>query len=558
MSNELQLRRVTLSITIIICLMSLVPLISSLKSKKEIQSLLQKDKAYRESLVILKEHLNRLELAEKEFFLKKDKIYFHSLKLVKIDVLNDISAIRKYPGHKEIKLNVIRHFKTLDQLSQIIQKEGREDTGLIGEARKIVHQIERYLKKSKTFKYRNYISYLLIRRYEKDFLLRDKLVYYQRLVEEISKNEKRLPKKYYDKYRLYIEKINQIQLVRSRAKTLFDNLNWSLNEIQLSILRMDTKLQQELLDQSSSIEQRQQRVAIMLLVFSLAISGSAVVLLRVFRGHSQQMHKLNNELSKKVVEIESMQKKLVSQQKLASLGNLATGIAHEIKNPLNIIIASMDNLRDLLIDKVLPRFDKSKDLESIEDLSFLMKAIEDGAQRSDVIIKGMLDLTSNIDTERSVIEVGELIDECLNGLSEKTSYRLEVKSELVSNWKLIGCKSQLKKGLLSILDNSLYFMGERAKKEVGFAGELKISLIDEAGKHKIIIEDNGIGIDKEILDRSRHLEPFYSSKPTGEGVGLGLSITNDIMIQHGGTMTYDSLDPGCRVTITFKNLRGLA
>lgn len=271
----------------------------------------------------------------------------------------------------------------------------------------------------------------------------------------------------------------------------------------------------------------------------------------------------NKKLEETLAKLKQAQSKLVQSEKMASLGLLMAGIAHEINNPINFISGGLNSLalnfqeiKEVLsvVNKLEMDKDNSKwiqeiintkdkvDLETIEDeIGFLFKSINNGTQRATEIIKSML---SFIRTSKSNFEEYDLhkgLDSSLIMLQSKLKNKIEV----VKNYgkiPLVQCNSgQINQVLLNILLNAVQAIEEKGE----------ICIFSSTEKNMVIIEisDNGKGITEE--EKQNIFDPFYTTKAVGKGTGLGLSISYSIIENHGGSVECES-SPGKGSTFIIK------
>lgn len=253
-------------------------------------------------------------------------------------------------------------------------------------------------------------------------------------------------------------------------------------------------------------------------------------------------HILSDKLEERNAELQAAQEKIISKEKLASLGNLSAGIAHEIKNPLNIIkngtIMSQKIIKDLSKDHEL---DESC-LKKKEKLDQLSEMINRNVDRANSIIKNMLLQSRSGEATLSEVNLDKLLKETFDFVmpSVKVKYNINVEFEWDLNSKsLINIYLQeVSRVLVNILENSYYALEEKKQHFPDYQPKISFKTFDDDSYVFVIIKDNGIGIDSEILPKI--LEPFYSSKPPGDGTGLGLSLVYDVIKMHLGELDIKS------------------
>lgn len=253
----------------------------------------------------------------------------------------------------------------------------------------------------------------------------------------------------------------------------------------------------------------------------------------------------NNELNSALKKLKEMQNQLIAQEKLASLGSLAAGIAHEIKNPLNFIIngAKIVQLANVSLFKSIYEDGSKDDINpNLDRLKVASQLIIDHGTRADNIVKTMLEHARTQTNDMDFYDINEIIAENLNLAihSMKTKYPMKLTPEIIKVEinKLKLNKASIGRAFFNIIDNALYALHERCEIEDVFVPKLKIETMDDNKFVYIIIEDNGFGIDE--LKIKDIFNPFVTTKPTGVGTGLGLSITYEIISQHNGVVEVES------------------
>ena len=255
-------------------------------------------------------------------------------------------------------------------------------------------------------------------------------------------------------------------------------------------------------------------------------------------------------------DLEAAQANLIQAEKMASLGQLTAGIAHEIKNPLNFVnnfaALSVDLLNELK-ETAAPGFAALTDDQraEIDDVSAMLTSnlekITEHGKRADGIVKSMLEHSRGSSGERRVVDLSTLIDEALNlayhgARALDQSFDITLERNLGEGIEQIELSPQdMTRVFLNIFSNGFYAATRRARNggDARFVPMLKVTTRDLGDAAEIRVRDNGTGIPAEIRDKL--FQPFFTTKPTGEGTGLGLSITYDIVTkQHGGSITVDS------------------
>jgi GAF domain-containing protein/nitrogen-specific signal transduction histidine kinase len=255
-------------------------------------------------------------------------------------------------------------------------------------------------------------------------------------------------------------------------------------------------------------------------------------------------------------ELRTAQANLIQAEKMASLGQLTAGIAHEIKNPLNFVnnfaALSVDLLSELK-ETAAPGFatltnDQRTEIEDVSAMltSNLEKITEHG-KRADGIVKAMLEHSRGSSGERRTVDLNALIDDALNlayhgARAQDQSFNITLDRDFGVGIAPIEVNPQdITRVFLNIFSNGFYAAMRRAREggDAGLVPTLKVATIDGDDAVEIRVRDNGTGIPADIRDKL--FQPFFTTKPTGEGTGLGLSITYDIVTQqHGGSIAVDS------------------
>ncbi|HEY3793648.1 MAG TPA: ATP-binding protein, partial [Bradyrhizobium sp.] len=262
------------------------------------------------------------------------------------------------------------------------------------------------------------------------------------------------------------------------------------------------------------------------------------------------------ELAASLEELRTAQDRLVQTEKLASLGQLTAGIAHEIKNPLNFVnnFSSLsaeltDELNDVL--KTATLADKVR--EEVDELTGLLKdnlqKVVQHGKRADSIVKNMLLHSREGSGDHRPADINALLDESLNlayhgARAEKPQFNVTLQRNFDPNAGMIEVFPQeITRVFLNLVGNGFYAVTKRKAENVdGFDPVVSASTRDLGDHVEIRIRDNGTGIPPEV--REKMFNPFFTTKPAGEGTGLGLSMSHDIIVkQHNGTIDVDT-EPG--------------
>jgi two-component system NtrC family sensor kinase len=265
-----------------------------------------------------------------------------------------------------------------------------------------------------------------------------------------------------------------------------------------------------------------------------------------------------NELQKSLHDLNLAQSQLIQKEKMASLGELTAGIAHEIQNPLNFV----NNFSDVTIELIGELFEELKNNDPEEAMAVAdsiresLEKISHHGKRADNIVKGMLE-HSKVDTGKiEPTDINHLAAESLklsyNAFCAKdNSFNASCETLFDENIAQIAVVPQaIKRVLVNLFGNAFYAVKEK-KSRLGESYDPVVSVTTKMNNNNllVIISDNGTGIPQKTLQKI--FQPFFTTKPTGEGTGLGLSLSYDIIRAHGGELTVESVEgEGTTFTIT--------
>jgi signal transduction histidine kinase len=255
----------------------------------------------------------------------------------------------------------------------------------------------------------------------------------------------------------------------------------------------------------------------------------------------EQVSIRTEELNKSLNDLKATQQQLIQSEKMASLGELTAGIAHEIQNPLNFV-NNFSEVNEELIEELKNEAVKGN-LEGVKaiakDIEFNSEKISHHGKRADAIVKGMLQHSRTSSGQKEPTDINALVDEYLrlayHGLRAKDkSFNATMKTDLDETIGNINIVPQdIVRVILNLITNAFYTVSEK-KKQAGNDYEPTVTvntkkIIDAI---EVKVKDNGNGIPQKILDKI--FQPFFTTKPTGQGTGLGLSLSYDIIKAHGG------------------------
>jgi signal transduction histidine kinase len=286
----------------------------------------------------------------------------------------------------------------------------------------------------------------------------------------------------------------------------------------------------------------------------LAIENAQLFQELAARGEEARRARIAAEAA--LADLRRAQDRLVQAEKMASLGQLTAGIAHEIKNPLNFVnnfadlsVELLDELKETAAP-VLRALDEDKRAEvdeTIEMLTGNLEKIAEHGRRADGIVKSMLEHSRGGTGERCSVDLNGLVEEALNlayhgARAQDQTFNITLDRDLGADIAPIELVPQdVTRVFLNLFGNGFYAANKRARAngDAAFRPMLTVATRDLGDAVEVRVRDNGTGIPSEIKDKL--FEPFFTTKPTGEGTGLGLSISYDIVTQqHGGTIEVDS------------------
>ena len=258
---------------------------------------------------------------------------------------------------------------------------------------------------------------------------------------------------------------------------------------------------------------------------------------------NSQKHELENAL----IQLKSTQRQLIQSEKMASLGELTAGIAHEIQNPLNFV-NNFSELNKELTEELVQEIDNGN-FQKVKVIALDIKnneaKINNHGNRADAIVKGMLLHSRETKGQKEPADLNALADEYFRlsyqGLLAKDkSFNATLKTDFDSNiGKISIIQQDIGRALLNLYNNAFSAVSEKMKLQPGgFEPTVSVNTKKFDGKVEIKVKDNGNGIPDKV--REKIFQPFFTTKPAGQGTGLGLSISYDIVKAHGGELSVDS------------------
>jgi signal transduction histidine kinase len=335
-----------------------------------------------------------------------------------------------------------------------------------------------------------------------------------------------------------------------------------IRQFQTLSFNESAKEQQQLQKEQEMRQLFKTRIKIYGLIAGLLIVLSIAVIL--FRNNNQKQ-KINLSLKQQKIKVENTleelkrtQAQLIQSEKMASLGELTAGIAHEIQNPLNFV-NNFSEVNTELVEELDEEIDKG----NWDGVKTIAKAIKENegkinhhGKRADAIVKGMLHHSRSSDGQKELTDITALTDEYLrlayHGLRAKDkSFNALIETDFDQRVGKINIVPQdIGRAILNLITNAFYTVNEKKKSPHPLKGGMEYEPIvtvstkrlgpplGDGGKIEISIKDNGNGIPEKVKEKI--FQPFFTTKPTGQGTGLGLSLSYDIVKAHGGELKVET------------------
>ncbi|MBO0360002.1 HAMP domain-containing histidine kinase [Hymenobacter sp. BT186] len=275
----------------------------------------------------------------------------------------------------------------------------------------------------------------------------------------------------------------------------------------------------------------------------------------------QKREEAQQELQQSLDHLRATQVQLVQREKMASLGELTAGIAHEIQNPLNFVNnfseVSTELVEELSEENHKPERDAGLEDELLHDLQQNLRKITHHGRRASSIVRDMLEHSRASTGERQPTDLAALCDEYLrlayHGLRAKDkSFNATLETRFPPDLRPVNLIGQdIARVMLNLFTNAFYAVRERQQRgEAGYLPTVAVSIEQDAEQVRIRVRDNGTGIPESV--KHKIFQPFFTTKPTGEGTGLGLSLSYDIITKGcGGTLTAETTEgQGTELTVT--------
>jgi two-component system NtrC family sensor kinase len=329
--------------------------------------------------------------------------------------------------------------------------------------------------------------------------------------------------------------------------SLSDLIQVHSNAIEIQQFRSDQQLSKKEEEAAAVLQGQKNRGRILIYVFSTAVLFFLFIALIQWRNNSQRkkanavLQQQKQKVETTLQELKSTQAQLIHSEKMASLGELTAGIAHEIQNPLNFV-NNFSEINKELIGELNEEIKKGNigEVHAIaQDIEANEEKINHHGKRADAIVKGMLQHSRSSSNLKEPTDLNKLADEYLKlayfGLRAKVKdFTATIKTDFDHTIGKINIIPQdIGRVFLNIYNNAFYALSEM-KKQIGEGYEPTISVTTKKTENKVYLSvlDNGNGIPPKIIDKI--FQPFFTTKPTGQGTGLGLSLSYDILKAHGG------------------------
>ena len=338
--------------------------------------------------------------------------------------------------------------------------------------------------------------------------------------------------------------------IASKDSFYSNNKLKQLEEVQLNAQKKEYEIQ------ISQTAIKNKFILVFLLIIVLSVS---VLMLLAYRNNLQK-NKANQVLQNEKLKVEntlsvlkSTQSQLIQSEKMASLGELTAGIAHEIQNPLNFVNNFSEVSKELLDEmrEAIEKGDTEEAKEIMNDVIQNLEKINHHGKRADGIVKGMLQHSRSSSATKEPTDINKLADEYLrlayHGLRAKDkSFNATMKIDFdatIGNINIIP--QDIGRVILNLITNAFYVVDEKKKSGVDnyeptvtVSTSRSLSFGEGRGEVRISVKDNGNGIPQKVLDKI--FQPFFTTKPAGQGTGLGLSLSYDIVKAHGGELKVET------------------
>ncbi len=328
------------------------------------------------------------------------------------------------------------------------------------------------------------------------------------------------------------------------SKKITDSLNKDYQEKLIQYQNINFDEQQRLQKEAQQTKDTKTKIITIALFIGIVLLSALAFIF--FRNNKQKI-KANQVLETTLSNLKSTQTQLVQSEKMASLGELTAGIAHEIQNPLNFV-NNFSEVSNELIDEMKDELQKGNKEDAFliaDDIKQNLEKINHHGKRADAIVKGMLQHSRSSSGVKEQTDINALCDEYLrlsyHGLRAKDkSFNASIKTDFDNSIVKINIIPQdIGRVILNLLTNAFYAVDEKKKSGIeNYDPTVSISTKKIKDNIEIKVSDNGSGIPQKVLEKI--FQPFFTTKPTGEGTGLGLSLSYDIIKSHGGEIKIET------------------
>jgi signal transduction histidine kinase len=314
----------------------------------------------------------------------------------------------------------------------------------------------------------------------------------------------------------------------------------SMFNMQIALQSLNSEFNEQMQAQKEQADKVSYQNKIRTYVLLAALIFFLLLIIILYRNNTHRQ-RAKIKIEKAYEQLKSTQAQLIHSEKMASLGELTAGIAHEIQNPLNFVNNFSEVNKEMIVE-----LKEAIDKGNYEEVKLIATDIEDNEEkinhhgkRADSIVKGMLQHSRTSVAQKEPTEINAIADEYLrlayHGMRAKDkSFNAEIKTDFDKSIEKINIVPQdIGRVLLNLYNNALYAVNEKMKlQQENYTPTVSVSTKKIGNKIEVIVKDSGNGISQKVIDKI--FQPFFTTKPTGQGTGLGLSLAYDIIKSHGG------------------------